>query len=171
MHKVLILSDSHGMDTELQVIRNRHPADAYIHCGDSELSDDAIYLQGFVTVQGNCDWTASFPTEQIVEVGDLRFFITHGHHYAVKSSLLQLQYRAEEVAADIVCFGHSHVAYLEQHDPFLFINPGSIRSPRHFTEPSYVVLEWEGPAEVRARFFHVNGEEIHHFPYKQKFFW
>ena len=40
---------------------------------------------------------------------------------------MNLKYKAEEVNADIVCFGHSHVLGAEVIDGRLFLNPGSIR--------------------------------------------
>ncbi|MBO1002681.1 metallophosphoesterase family protein [Pseudogracilibacillus auburnensis] len=169
MNKVLILSDSHGLTEELTIIKERHHADYYIHCGDSELMKSTPPLNGFTTVKGNCDWKGDFPLEKIVEIGELRFFITHGHLFDVKMSLLHLQYRAQEVEADIVCFGHSHIAYAEKNGEQLFINPGSIRLPKRFKEPSYVLLKWTSAKDVNVTFYHVNGKEITHFPYENQF--
>lgn len=75
-----------------------------------------------------------------------------------------------EHEADIVCFGHSHIAYAEKIGEQLFINPGSIFLPRKYPTPSYVLLEWEEPTDISLRFFHVNGDEITDFPYEKKFF-
>ncbi len=169
MHKVLILSDSHGLTKEIEQIKIRHHADLNIHCGDSELPTDAPQLTAFTTVRGNCDWTATFPHEEVIEVGGVRIFISHGHLTQVKSTLMNLQYRALEFDADIVCFGHSHIAYAEMIDHCLFINPGSIRFPNRIKEPSYVLLEWESKADIKATFYHVNGEEISTLPYEKIF--
>jgi len=169
MHKVLIVSDSHGLTTELDEIKARHDADVYIHCGDSELSTDAPELAGFTTVRGNCDWTSPFPLEEVMEIGGVRFFISHGHMTQVKSTLLNLQYRAAEVGADIACFGHSHIAYAEKVDECMFINPGSIRYPNRIKEPTYVLVEWESKSAIYVTFYHVNGEEIDNLPYDTYF--
>src|SRR5690606_9819854 len=40
--------------------------------------------------KGNCDWDDAFEEEKIVEFEGLRIFVTHGHLYGVKSSLLKL---------------------------------------------------------------------------------
>ncbi|WP_019154732.1 metallophosphoesterase [Robertmurraya massiliosenegalensis] len=146
MAKVLIVSDSHGQREELSELKVRHgqDIDLMIHCGDSELSKKDDEIQAFSVVRGNCDFGNDFDTEIIKEVGELRFFVTHGHLFSVKSSLMQLQYRAEEVNADIICFGHSHVLGAEMVRGKLFINPGSLRLPRGRRERTYVILDIEG---------------------------
>lgn len=169
MSKVLIVSDSHGLTSELETLKERHQVSEYIHCGDSELTADAAPLNDYQVVKGNCDWQGDFQDELIVEKAGLRFFITHGHLFDVKTTLLKLQYRALEVNADIVCFGHSHIAYAEKIGEQLFINPGSILLPKHFNVPSYVIIEWEVPLEVNVTFYSLEGKEIATFPYNNKF--
>lgn len=141
--KILIVSDSHGLTDELTEIKETHTkeVDMMIHCGDSELSANAPSLTGFSVVQGNCDYDNKFPLEIVEAVDDFRVFITHGHRFSVKSSLMNLSYRAKELGASIVCFGHSHNLGAELIDNTLFINPGSIRLPRGRKEKTYVILE------------------------------
>jgi uncharacterized protein len=142
MRKVLIVSDSHGFTKELEVLRERHvkEVDLMIHCGDSELMPDDQAIAGYLTVQGNCDF-GGYPLETIAEVSGRKIFVTHGHRYSVKSSLMGLKYKADEVKSDIVCFGHSHVLGAEAVGRTLFLNPGSIRLPRERLEKTYVILE------------------------------
>lgn len=168
MNRVVIVSDSHSMKEELIDIADRHKADLNIHCGDSELSNKSIYLKDYVVVRGNCDWNGKFPKEETIELGGVRFFFTHGHLYNVKLSLLQLEYRALEHDAHIACYGHSHVANVVETEKLVLLNPGSIRSPRHFSEPSYCVLEWDDRSEINVSFYHVNGDIIEHFPFPKK---
>ena len=143
--KVLIVSDSHGLTTELLKLKEKHEheVDLMIHCGDSELSAIESCLDGYSVVRGNCDFEGNFPEEIVNEIDDLRLFITHGHLYSVKSTLLNLSYRAREKKANIVCFGHSHSLGAEMIDEILFINPGSIRLPRGRFEKTYVILAIE----------------------------
>ena len=145
MIKALIVSDSHGLTTELLKLKEKHEheLDLMIHCGDSELSAIESCLDGYSVVRGNCDFEGNFPGEIVKEIGDLRFFITHGHLYSVKSTLLNLSYRAREMKANIVCFGHSHSLGAEMIDGILFINPGSIRLPRGRFEKTYVIVTFE----------------------------
>ncbi|WP_042354871.1 metallophosphoesterase family protein [Bacillus rubiinfantis] len=159
MSKVLIVSDSHGLTKELIDIRERHSqeVDLMIHCGDSQLMPGQQAMLGYKTVAGNCDF-ADFPQELLEEVSGKRIYITHGHHYSVKSSLMRLQYRAAEVKADIVCFGHSHELGAEMIDGVLFVNPGSIRLPRVRPEKTYVILDIQSQL-VKLSVFEVNGRK------------
>ena len=140
--KVLIVSDSHGLTTELEKLINLYQdeVDLFIHCGDSELDADHVAIHPFVTVRGNCDSDERFPEEAVRRIGNQNLFITHGHRYSVKSDLMRLSYRAKEVGADIACFGHSHQLGAERVHGTLFINPGSIRLPRGRKERTYVIL-------------------------------
>lgn len=141
--KVLVVSDSHGLTAELESLIEKHQQDVelFIHCGDSELEIDHPAIKKFITVKGNCDFGQPFPDEIAQEIGKRTIFITHGHHYSVKSNLMRLSYKAEEVSADIVCFGHSHQLGAEMINGILFINPGSIRLPRGRSERTYVILD------------------------------
>jgi uncharacterized protein len=143
MSKVLIVSDSHGSTEILDAIKEKHvgEVDQMIHCGDSELTVGNNSISGFTIVKGNCDFYGDFPEEAMVEVEGYKILVVHGHLYSVKSSLLSLSYRAEEMGANIVCFGHSHLLGAEKIQDVLFVNPGSIRLPRGRRERTYVILE------------------------------
>ncbi|WP_458412296.1 metallophosphoesterase family protein [Schinkia sp. CFF1] len=160
--KVLIVSDSHGLTKELIALKNRYrdEVDAMIHCGDSELSSNANEMADFLAVRGNCDVDRNFLNDRLIPFGGVPFYITHGHLYNVKMSLLNLRYRAEEVGAKIICFGHSHVAGAELIDGMLFINPGSIRLPRVRKEKTYAILEIDDIQNGIVRFFTMDGLEI-----------
>jgi uncharacterized protein len=141
--KVLIVSDSHGLTSELEKLTMKHngEVDLFIHCGDSELEANHPAIKNFIIVRGNCDIDTRIPEENLKDFGGHKIFITHGHRYSVKNSLMKLSYRASEVSADIVCFGHSHQLGAEMVKSTLFINPGSIRLPRGRVERTYVILE------------------------------
>jgi uncharacterized protein len=142
MSKVLVVSDSHGLTKELEVLRDRHHdvVDLMIHCGDSELMPGDKSISGYLTVLGNCDFSG-YPHETEAEIAGRKIFVTHGHRYSVKTSLMNLKYKAEEVGANIVCFGHSHILGAEVIGKTLFLNPGSIRLPRERLEKTYVILD------------------------------
>ncbi|MFE8703796.1 metallophosphoesterase [Cytobacillus sp. FJAT-54145] len=143
MAKVLIVSDSHGLTSELVELKNRHEheVDLMIHCGDSELEATDNAIENFVTVRGNCDYEIRYQDDVLEETAGKKFFVTHGHLYSVKSSLISLLYRAQEHQANIVCFGHSHILGAEMVQGILFINPGSLRLPRRRMERTYVILD------------------------------
>ncbi|WHX99515.1 metallophosphoesterase [Neobacillus sp. DY30] len=160
MSKVLIVSDSHGLTNELKMLRERHmnEVDLMIHCGDSEMMPDDEVMNGYLTVKGNCDF-GSYPLETTTEIAGRKFFVTHGHKYSVKSSLMNLQYKAAEVGADIACFGHSHILGAEVIGDTLFLNPGSIRMPRGRLEKTYVVLELLND-KINMTVYDISGREL-----------
>ncbi|WP_026771097.1 MULTISPECIES: metallophosphoesterase family protein [Sediminibacillus] len=162
MPKVLIMSDSHGWTEEVAKIRDRHreEVDQFIHCGDSELDADAPELEHFMKVAGNCDMDSRMPDEIHFSVEDLHFYVTHGHLHQVKSTLMPLSYRAEEVGAQVVCFGHTHMAGTERVGNQLFINPGSIRLPRGRIEHTYAILSWGDKLEITVEFKDLNGKTV-----------
>ncbi|MFD2971394.1 metallophosphoesterase [Peribacillus deserti] len=155
--KAMIISDSHGLTEELIILKKKHTdVDVCIHCGDSELDISHESLASFELVRGNCDFDPQFPNAITKELLGLRFFITHGHLYNVKMTLMNLAYKAEEEQAEIVCFGHSHIAGSEMIGGRLFINPGSIRLPKGIHEKTYVLLEVQN-REIKVQFYSLEG--------------
>ena len=143
--QLLIMSDTHGDKSIISKVKAYYPnADVYIHCGDSELEYGDEALTDFYYVRGNCDRYTQFAEEQIVTAEDRIIYVTHGHLYNVKSTLMPLSYRAQEVNASIVCFGHSHLLGAEKIGDTLFLNPGSLTAPRGRKEKSFIVVELDG---------------------------
>ncbi|WP_020153774.1 metallophosphoesterase [Caldibacillus debilis] len=158
--KILIVSDSHGLQRELEELKKRHrDAELFIHCGDSELEKDDPAIQGFHVVRGNCDFHNGFPEQLLLSVKDKKIFVTHGHLYQVKTNPLNVYYKARESGADIACFGHSHRLGAEMADGVLLINPGSVRLPRGRSEKTYVVLEI-GEDHYLVRVYEYLGKEL-----------
>lgn len=108
-------------------------ADVILHLGDNSSDVEIIKKEtgkDVIFVKGNCDIDRSAKVEQIIELENKKIFMTHGHEYGVKSGLLNLHYRGMEVGADIVLYGHTHIASIEKHDGIWFVNPGSVSLPR-----------------------------------------
>ncbi len=143
--KILVVSDNHGDAHILTEVREQwsNQVDYMLHAGDSELPFESDEMKPFIKVRGNCNFDSSYPGDEVVECGDKRIFITHGHLYGIKSSLDRVHYKAEENNADIIIFGHSHQLGAEMIDRKLFLNPGSIRLPRDRNEPTYAIVEFE----------------------------
>ncbi|MGG4267483.1 metallophosphoesterase family protein [Peribacillus simplex] len=159
--KVLIMSDSHGLTHEISMIIDRHKQEvaAMIHCGDSELERNDPHMSDFLAVRGNCDYDSAYPTDIVENIAGKCFFITHGHLYNIKMTLMNLSYKSEEAKADIICFGHSHAAGSELIDGKLFINPGSIRQPRGRKEKTYAILEM-GTGQLEITYYDLEGKTV-----------
>lgn len=158
--KVLIMSDSHGWKEEVQEVINRHAdeVDGIIHCGDSELNADAPVFQETQVVRGNCDMDGALPEEINKKIGPLTFFIAHGHLLNVKTTAMNLLYKAEETSADVICFGHTHVPAALQEKGRILINPGSMRLPREYPHGTYVILE-QLENQVDVNFYSLEGSK------------
>ena len=149
--RILILSDSHGIDINVKRAIDIEKPDMLIHCGDSEGSEATIEkLAGApkipcVFVKGNCDWGSTYPTTRIFKLHGHNFLITHGHMQRIHSSenCLMLKYLAQENGCDIVCFGHIHVPVDEEEDGVRILNPGSISRPRGGKRKTYMIMEME----------------------------
>lgn len=161
--KVLVVSDSHGLKNELFQILNEQQqlVDLIVHCGDSELhKSDFSNIKNIIIVGGNCDYDRNYATEIIQQYNELNIFVTHGHLHNVKISLVKLTYRAEELRANLVCFGHSHVATAFVENNVLYVNPGSIHLPKNRIEKSYAIVEYQNKGTATVTFYDQSNNEI-----------
>ncbi|CAM2743725.1 metallophosphoesterase [Hathewaya histolytica] len=135
---IAVVSDSHGDNNAIKKALGKiKRADYLFHLGDNVKDVDEFskaFKGKIINVKGNCDFLDRDLTkklnEKLVEVEGVRVFATHGHKYSVKENLLRLRYKAMEVDADIVLFGHTHMPCIEYEDGIWFINPGSIALSR-----------------------------------------
>lgn len=137
---VLVFSDSHGQSNFILDTIVRHPeADLALHLGDhaamlADLEEKSPVRM--VGVAGNCDgWHGRYlPLQLLIEVAGLRIFLTHGHLHDVKRNLDNLVRGGISMSkpADIILFGHTHVACDKtcqcQGFSVRLINPGSARA-------------------------------------------
>lgn len=141
--RAIVLSDSHGAEDTLRWIltecwKQTGPVDAYLHCGDGarDFSRIAHFIHArdehalLLGVKGNCDFGCrDVPDRQIIPFGGTKIFMTHGHLYRAKITLLDLDYAAREQGCAITLFGHTHVPCVETRGT-LMINPGSAADGR-----------------------------------------
>jgi len=141
--RAIVLSDSHGAEDTLRWMltecwKQVGPVDAYLHCGDGarEFARLAAFLHArdehalLMGVRGNCDFACrDVPETQVLSLGGARIFMTHGHLYRAKATLLDLDYAARERECSITLFGHTHQPCVETRGT-LMINPGSAADSR-----------------------------------------
>ncbi len=129
--RIGVFSDTHGDISAARRFFDRiAPLDCLFHLGDYAADGDKLaklFACPVYAVRGNCDYRSDAPLERQVDLGGKRFLLLHGHQYYAMSSLL---YRAEEVHADMVLYGHTHVPDLSADGPRLILNPGSLSRPR-----------------------------------------
>ncbi len=142
--KYLVVSDNHG-DRRILVdlfAYYKDQVDLMIHCGDSELSvNDELWQEAYV-VTGNCDYDPKYKKSQLIDTGQDRIYVTHGHLSDVRFGITRLGIEAQAVDATIVLFGHTHQIGCEKVGHRLFLNPGSISQPRGPIQiKSYAIIE------------------------------
>ena len=144
--RVLIVSDTHGMDKYLyKAIQKVKPFDLMIHLGDYGGTEE--YIQSLVDcpvemVSGNNDFFSKLPKEKVILIGNYTVYLTHGHRYGVYYNTHQIKTAAKARQADIVMFGHTHVPMIDLKDDIWAINPGSIAYPRQRNRiPTFIIMD------------------------------
>ena len=92
-------------------------------------------------VRGNCDgevdqMVLDFPIMAdylYMYIDGLELYVSHGHIYNQNKPLPALK-------GFFLC-GHTHVPLIEEHENFVYLNPGSVAIPKEDSRHSYMMLE------------------------------
>ena len=137
MKRFIVFSDIHGDYNNLRklnaLISENHGG---FFAGDGLNCVLSARCENLFWVAGNCD--AYGDKEQIVEIEGVKILLTHGHLYGVKSGMGKLYYRAKEVGANVVIFGHTHTPLICEEDDILFLNPGT--SCSNAISPTFIYM-------------------------------
>ena len=178
--KILIVSDSHGMNGPLRKAILKEAPDMLIHLGDAEYSTMEIASWAgspktpCVFVKGNCDYnsydSAVIKNDAVFELKGHKFFCTHGHRQRVNYGLLTLSLTAQEAGCDICMFGHTHVPYdsfgdaVSEYNRYYesgfgesfsgprILNPGSLSLPRGGSSRGYMIMELEDDGRYDVKY-------------------
>ena len=142
--KILLISDTHGnIERALEIAHKTEGLNMIFHCGDLKEDADDLMCQLDIPVSavtGNCDYSHS-PSKAIVNTPAGRILLTHGHKENVNMDVQRLLYVAEENDCIAACFGHTHVAYMEDFNGITLINPGSLTRPRDGSGGTFALLD------------------------------
>lgn len=132
--KIVVFSDSHRNTANMEEVIRREKPDLVLHLGDLCEDIDEIGrtfpLLAIQNVCGNCDGFTETPDQRVLQVAGKRILMMHGHRYGVKQTFLPAVCAAKELDADILLFGHTHVAHCENLDGLWILNPGSCQGGR-----------------------------------------
>ena len=126
-----IISDTHGL-VRLEAVRALKGSELLIHAGDignPQVIEQLHEIAPTFVVRGNNDrgaWAADLPVTQVVEVGELLFYVLH--------EISQLDVDPAVAGFAAVVSGHSHQPSIQFRDEVLYLNPGSA-GPRRFSLP------------------------------------
>ena len=145
--KIGIVSDTHMINSNIDLaIPYLKKCDLILHAGDN--FEDSKYIHketkvDIIAVKGNCDFE-HVEDEILFEIENKNIFLTHGHKYNVNFGIEELQQKAQNVDADIVVFGHTHIPLNIEKNGVLYLNPGSISLPRQKSqEKTFLILQIE----------------------------
>ncbi|GHV12651.1 phosphoesterase [Clostridia bacterium] len=144
--KILVFSDSHGHLDNMTGVTTRlaSSVDYIIHLGDLERDGEKLHelfpAIPMFAVSGNNDYYSSLPSTRSVEIGGVKFYLTHGHLHT-RENLVQF---AKRTGASVALYGHLHQYYESYADGVYIASPGSISRPRGGQRPSYLVVDLSG---------------------------
>ncbi|MCR4689499.1 MAG: metallophosphoesterase [Saccharofermentans sp.] len=166
--KILVLSDSHRVSSNVIKAIEKESPDYLIHLGDIE--DDTEYIARkagapkvpCIFIRGNCDYSSNELWQKAVfNLKGHRFYCAHGHKERVNYGLATLALSAQEEGCDIAIFGHTHIPYdsfaeaLPIHNYYgddnfrsfapnlRILNPGSIAIPRGGSQKGYMLIDMQ----------------------------
>lgn len=158
MTRIAVVSDTHGnlLTTRQAVARlEALQPDLIVHCGDIGSTEVIACFDRWPThfVFGNTDYNESDLTQGIEIAGQHcheRFgtLEVQGKQIAFLHSddRRLFQQTIDSGEYDLVCYGHSHIALLEQRGKTLVLNPGALHRARVY---SFAVVEFP---ELSCRF-------------------
>ena len=127
--KILVFSDTHARLSPMAKAVGKIEPDLVLHLGDHDKDAQKI-AQDFPhiplrVVRGNCDMGLKSPVTDEFICDGKRIVMTHGHRYNVKMDYSALIRMGQAAKADLLLFGHTHIAYYEQLGDMHLLNPGS----------------------------------------------
>ena len=159
--KLMIASDIHGSayynDLMLERYKEEKPekllllGDILYHGPRNDLPKDYApkkvlaslneIADKILCVRGNCDgevdqMVLDFPIMAdylYMYIDGLELYVSHGHIYNQNKPLPGLR--------GIFLCGHTHVPLIEEHENFVYLNPGSVAIPKEDSRYSYMMLE------------------------------
>ena len=147
MLRIVVVSDSHRNTQVLERIASlEKKSDLFLHCGDA--CDLPQNIKPFIAVKGNCDFLFDYPeslTLNVPPVGEIYLFHGIGGRSAIRR-IINTQ------KPKILLFGHTHCQMAEVIDGCYVFNPGSVTFPRDGSRGSYLVIEANGPDDIKWEF-------------------
>lgn len=158
--KILVVSDTHGINSGFIEAVEKEQPDLIIHCGDGkgiEMKCQDVVKCPMHIVRGNSDeMPNNLPLEKEVEVEGYKIFLAHGHKHLVYAGTQWLIEAGRERGANIVMFGHTHIPHVEEVNGMLVMNPGSITMPRQgdFVR-TYMTMEINNGGKIEYELKHL----------------
>ena len=143
--KILVISDSHGYESSLEMIlQKEQDCEMIIHLGDgiNDMGPLIRYTVGkpVYLIRGNNDFGPDIADQQVIKAQDVTIFACHGHRLYVKYGLEKLYLQGLKENARLCLYGHTHYQALEEFNGVTLMNPGAAANKK------YAVVQAEGDA-------------------------
>ncbi len=139
------MSDCHGSKRAVETALSRHDdIDNVFYLGDGV--EDFLKVteffknKNYYIVSGNCDLNSMYPTYGEVVLDGVRVVYTHGHRYDVKYGTEKLYETAVNRKAQLVFYGHTHIADSTYREGVYLVNPGALHAARDGKE-GYAIID------------------------------
>ncbi len=114
------------------------------------------YLKGLApnvhVVRGDFDEFGSFPETEVVQIGEFKIGLCHGHQVIPWGDDESLAILQRKLDVDILVTGHTHKNATKEYEGRWFINPGSITGAYTGTHnesvPSFILMAMQGKKVV-----------------------
>ncbi len=147
--KIIALSDTHmprmAKGLPQRLVEELKDADFILHAGDWQT--EAVYeeLSKFAPVDGVCGnvdndaLVKRFGNQKILEFGDFRIGLVHGHgRKGTTEQRAMAAFANEDI--DLIIYGHSHIPVLKEMEGVMLLNPGSPTDKRRQSHYSFAVI-------------------------------
>jgi vacuolar protein sorting-associated protein 29 len=103
-------------------------------------------------VKGDFDENNSWPEQKVVNVGQFRIGLIHGHQVVPWGDVESLAMVQRQLDVDILISGHTHKCETREHEGKYYINPGSATGAYNALDveviPSFVLMDIQGDGAV-----------------------
>jgi len=126
----------------------------------SQICSEQVHI-----VRGDFDDNETYPEEKVIDVGNFKIGLIHGHQLVPFGDQEILKAVQRRLNVDILITGHTHQLHHFSTDGALFLNPGSATgaySP-HIPEvvPSFILLDIDDKVVTPHLYRSVKGELEH----------
>lgn len=127
-----------------------------------QLAPNVHVVEGDWNHADNSSLQMTFPESKVVQIGEFRIGLVHGHQIIPWGDHLSLASYRRKLNVDILLSGHTHKNEVVEHDGCFHINPGSITgaysSLLEKVIPSFILLAIQGGNVVCYVYELIDGE-------------
>ncbi|MBR5934051.1 MAG: YfcE family phosphodiesterase [Treponema sp.] len=132
------------------------PPVAAIVCGNGDDDSYPVTFNPSEEKKSKNDYEIKIPKILNLRAAKTNVLLTHGHVFGVYYGMSGIEQQASIDRADLVLYGHTHIAARSNSASTTFINPGSCTLPRRGLPPSFALINiFSGLKKIECTFFKI----------------